>query len=147
MFRSLSVLMVLSIAACSTSKVKKNASDTPGAVANAPGKALNLKKKEIPEQLKELGNPYEVQAGLSCESLQEEIAFLTEFAGPDWDSEEHYTKKGRTASEFADAILPYGGVVRFISGASEHEKKVAYALGYSSVRRAVLKSQAANSGC
>ncbi len=153
MFRTFSIstallpFITLSLAACTTSQVKKNAADTPEAVATAPTKALNINKREIPDELKDLGNPYDVKEGLSCQDIQDEITFLTEFAGPDWDSDEHYTKSGRSAAEFADAVLPYGGIVRFISGASEHEKKLAAAHGYSSVRRAVLKTRAKNKGC
>lgn len=147
MMRYLSVFAVITLTACSTTQVKKNVSDTPGAVAGAPVKALNISKREIPDRLKELGNPYDVSSDMSCDVIQEEITFLTEFAGPDWDSEQHYTKTGRNASELADAVLPYGGLVRFISGASEHEKKLGAALSYASVRRAFLKSQALNKGC
>jgi len=72
---------------------------------------------------------------------------LTEFLGPDWDSPDHYSKKGRTSGEFFDAILPYGGLVRFVSGASEHEKKVIQAISYGTVRRATLKTKGASLGC
>jgi len=147
MLRYFSIFVLMSVTACSTTEVKKNVSDTPGAVASAPVKALNVKKKEIPESLKELGNPYDVAGDRSCAAMKSEIDSLTEFAGPDWDSDDHYTKKGRNAGELADAVLPYGGLVRFISGATEHEKKLAAALNYASVRRSFLKAQSLNSGC
>ena len=100
----LTVLMGLS--ACTTSQAAKNTKDTPAAVANAPVKAANLKKREIPEYLTELDNPYAAPQDVSCQGIAQEIAQLTEFLGPDWDSDEHFSKKGRTSAEFFNAILP-----------------------------------------
>lgn len=147
MYRGLCFAAAVTLSACSTTQVKKNVADTPGAVVTAPTKALNINKREIPDYLETLGNPYEFSSSATCEQINSEIEKLTEFAGPDWDSDDHYTKSGRTASELANAALPYGGIVRFISGASEHQKKLSAALGYASVRRAVLKTQAESKGC
>jgi len=147
MYRVLCVAAAVTISACSTTQVKKNVADTPGAVVTAPTKALNINKREIPDYLETLGDPYDLSTTLTCEQIDSEITKLTEFAGPDWDSEDHYTKSGRTASELANAALPYGGIVRFISGASEHQKKLSAALGYASVRRAVLRMQEKAEGC
>lgn len=138
---------LVSLSACTTTQAAKNAKDTPGAIANAPVKAVNLKKQDIPEYLTELDNPYAAPQNATCHGIADEVAQLTEFLGPDWDSDEHFSKKGRTSSEFFDAILPYGGLVRFVSGASEHEKKVVYATSYGTARRAYLKATSANRGC
>ncbi len=143
----LTAAVVSTLSACTTSQAVKNTQDAPEAVAKAPVKALNLQKKEIPENLTNLDNPYAAPVSLDCASIGAEIAELTEFLGPDWDSPDHYTKQGRTSGEFFDAILPYGGVVRFISGASEHEKKIINAVSYASVRRAKLKTTGASLGC
>ena len=150
MFKSRSCLLMSVLVlgtGCTTTEARKNVADSPKAIAKAPVKALNLKKTKIPDSLKELGNPYESTEAMSCASLYLEIADLTEFVGPDWDSDEHYTKTGRTSSEFFDAILPYGGIVRFVSGASEHEKKVLAAASYATVRRAYLKATSQFKNC
>lgn len=136
-----------SLSACTTTQAKKNVMDTPEAVVEAPVKALNLQKKDIPEFLETLGNPYDGTTEMSCAALTADIEQLTEFAGPDWDSDDHFTKTGRTTSEFVDAILPYGGLVRFISGASEHDKKLVATTDYAIVRRAHLKTLRTEKGC
>lgn len=144
MFRVITVagvVCIMGLSACSTTK--KTGSD----VANAPVKALNLKNIEIPENLKDVGNPYTATQSISCADMQTEIAELTEFLGPDWDSEDHYSKAGGKKGNLADAILPYGGLVRFVSGASKHEKKVLQAADYAGVRRAHLKTVSQNKGC
>ena len=138
---------LVGLSACTTTEATKNAKDTPGAIANAPVKAANLKKRKIPEALTNLENPYAAPQNATCQGIADEVAQLTEFLGPDWDSDEHFSKKGRTSSEFFDAVLPYGGLVRFVSGASEHEKKVVYATSYGTARRAHLKTTSANRGC
>lgn len=140
-------IMIALLSACTTTQAKKNVLATPEAVVEAPVKALNIQKKNIPDFLKKTGNPYEGTSEMSCETLKDEVTRLTEFAGPDWDSEDHFTKRGRTTSEFVDAILPYGGIVRFISGASEHNKKVVAAISYAVVRRAHLKTLRTTKDC
>jgi len=141
------LICLASLTACTTSEAVKNTKDTPSAIANAPVKAANLKKREIPEFLQDLDNPYATPQDGTCQGLAGEIAQLTEFLGPDWDSDEHFSKKGRTSAEFFNAILPYGGLVRFASGASEHQKKVIYATNYGTARRAYLKTTSASRGC
>lgn len=138
-----SIALLASLSACSTTQVKAS----PKAAVTAPGKALNLDKKTIPANLTNLDNPYDITGASDCASIGAQIAELTEFAGPDWDSPEHFSKSGRTSEEFFNAVLPYGGIVSFISGASEHEKKVLYATSYASVKRAALKSKGARLGC
>lgn len=143
----LSVALLASLTACATSNVGQNVKASPKAAVSAPGKALNLDKRTIPASLTNLGNPYDLTGISDCASISAQIAELTAFVGPDWDSPEHFSKKGRTSEEFFDAALPYGGIVRFISGASEHEKNVLYATSYGSVKRAALKSKGARLGC
>ena len=135
------LVCIMGLSACSTTK------KTTTYVANAPVKALNLKTVKIPENLKNAGNPYTATHNTSCADMKAELAELTEFLGPDWDSEEHYSKDGGKKGNLADAVLPYGGVVRFVSGASRHEKKVLQAADYAGVRRAHLKTMSATKGC
>lgn len=141
------LICLISLSACTTTEVVKNSKDTSSAIVDAPVKALNLKKRKIPNYLSNVSNPYvDGQAG-SCDSIKEEISKLTEFLGPDWDSDDHYSKVGRTDGGFFDAVLPYGGLVRFASGASKHQKKLLKAVDYATVRRAYLKTLRSNKGC
>ena len=132
---------IMGLSACTTTK--KASSD----ISNAPVKALNLKNVKIPENLKDTGNPYTATQSTSCADMKMELTQLTEFLGPDWDSDDHYRKTGGKGGGFFDAILPYGGIVRFVSGASKHEKKVLEAADYAGVRRAHLKTLSASKGC
>ena len=135
------LVCIMGLSACTTTK--KASSD----IANAPVKALNLKNVKIPESLKGVDNPYTGAQNSTCADMKAEIVELTEFVGPDWDSEEHYSKTGGKGRGFFDAILPYGGLVRFASGANKHEKKVLQAADYAGVRRAHLKTLSADKGC
>ncbi len=141
------LIAIVGLAGCTTTQAKQNVVDAPDAVIDAPVKALNLKKTDIPEFLENLDNPYVQNIALNCKSITAEVKRLTEFAGPDWDSDEHYTKQGRTTSELVDAILPYGGLVRFVSGASEYDKKLDATLNYATVRRGYLKALGEARGC
>ena len=138
---------IMALSACTTSQAVKNTKSAPSDIANAPVKALNLKKKDIPEFLVDADTPYLSAGSSSCADINTELGQLTEFLGPDWDSADHYSKVGGTGGNLFDAILPYGGLVRFMSGASKHEKKLLQAADYASVRRAYLKTTAANKGC
>ncbi len=141
------IICLIGLSACTTTEVKKNTKSAPADAANAPVKALNLKKREIPEFLTDVSNPYSGGQVSSCSDINGELSKLTEFLGPDWDSEDHYSKVGGNGPGFFDAVLPYGGLVRFASGASKHEKKVLQAVDYASVRRAHLKTIKSNKGC
>ncbi|MEP6342422.1 MAG: hypothetical protein ABJ275_03830 [Maricaulaceae bacterium] len=141
------VACVLALAACSTTEVKDGTLNAPKDIANAPVKALNLKNTKIPDYLVDAKNPYADARSLSCADLSGEIDQLTEFVGPDWDDADHYSKIGRKKGNLFDAVLPYGGLVRFASGASKHEKKVLQAADYAGVRRTYLKTVRSNKGC
>ena len=89
------IALLASLSACSTTQVKAS----PKAAVTAPGKALNLDKKTIPANLTNLDNPYDITGASDCASIGAQIAELTEFAGPDWDSPEHFSKSGRTSEK------------------------------------------------
>ena len=143
---------IMGLSACSTSSGVKGsavtqAKNAPSDLANAPVKALNLKNVKIPDYLKNANDPYARTFSTSCADIAAEVAQLDEFLGPDWDSPDHYSKVGGKRGNLFDAILPYGGLVRFVSGASRHEKKVLQAADYAGVRRSYLKTVGQNKGC
>lgn len=146
------LISIMGLSACSTSSAGKNtavtqAKNAPSDLANAPAKALNLKNVKIPDYLKGANDPYARTFSTSCADIAAEVAQLDEFLGPDWDSPDHYSKVGGKRGNLFDAILPYGGLVRFVSGASRHEKKVLQAADYAGVRRSYLKTVGQNKGC
>ena len=144
------IACIIALSACSsttTSEVKQRAKNAPRDITNAPAEALNLKNKKIPEFLADADEPYLDARSKSCADISVEIGQLDEFLGPDWDSEEHYSKNGGKNDNVFNALVPYRGIARFVSGASKHEKKVLQAADYGSVRRAYLKTISSDKGC
>lgn len=146
------VIGIMGLSACSTSSGAKNsavtqAKNAPGNLVNAPAKALNLKNVKIPDNLKNASDPYARTYSTSFADIRSEVAQLDEFLGPDWDSPNHYSKTGGKKGNFFDSVLPYGGLVRMVSGTSKHEKKVLQAADYAGVRRSYLKTVGQNKGC
>lgn len=144
------IAAIIALSACSsttTSDVKKRAKDAPRDIANAPAETLNLKNKKIPEFLADADEPYLDARGKPCADISDEIVRLDEFLGPDWDSDEHYSKNGGKNGNVFNALIPYRGIARFVSGASKHERNVLQASDYGSVRRAYLKTISKDKGC
>ena len=140
-------VLVTLLAGCTTNQAAKNTMTAPKAVVSAPGKALNLKKVKIPQSLTKRDNPYIGGPDLTCDSISAEVANLTKFVGPDLDTIDHLERNARTSEEFVDAALPYGGLVRFVSGASKHERRILQASRYAITRRAFLKTMGISLKC
>ena len=127
----------------------------------APARDLNLERKEIPPTLKALDAAYTESTRMTCQQLADEILALTAELGLDEDELRHQpgasrgTKAGKAASEaaldtvegFATGFIPFRGVVRYVSGASAHEKKLRAATLTGLKRRAYLKGIGEAKGC
>ncbi len=133
---------VIALSACATTDTV----DGDKGIVSEPARSLNLTRTEIPAFLADANDPYVSAAGRTCSDLADEVSKLTAFAGPDWDSPDHYSKNGGKSTDAA-GFIPYGGFIRFFSGASAHEKKVFHAADYSNVRRSYLKAVASSQGC
>lgn len=138
-----------------------NAQGTKAAAFSAaltPFEDIGLRKRKIPEMLKMLSeNPYATPATITCDGVKTELADLTLILGPDYDE----AKKQQTALSARDQMMEDGGnmlsdafvglvrsqtdiiplrsIVRRLTGASSHEKKVAQAVEAGKLRRAYLK--------
>ena len=136
------------------------ASDGFGNAAAAPLRDLNLRRDKIPEPLKKITNPYNVDPSLTCPQIAAEVRVLDGILGRDFDIPPP-DKKGLeeraaegASSAFLDAVssgasgfIPYRGVVRTLSGANAHQRRVLKAYERGSHRRAYLKGLGQVKGC
>lgn len=132
-----------------------------------PFEDLNLKRQAIPEKLAFVANdPYALPPQMLCEGLRKEIAELDKLLGPDICTLENPTggvagsRKGEYIEQGAGFareqvvgivrgktnIIPFRGVVRKMSGAEKHARKVERAYEAGKMRRAFLKGIAAAIG-
>ncbi|MGV6802145.1 MAG: hypothetical protein ACWA5L_09520 [bacterium] len=151
---------LLFMCACETSKkVPKVAVDMDqeemSQAAQSPLYDLNLKREEIPAELLILDNLYSEPRQGKCSAAQYEVASLTRVLGPDPADSYVVGRDGRTytlkpadaLSSTLSGLIPYGDIVRYVTGASGHEKKRAEAFYKGQIRRAFLKGWMQNNGC
>lgn len=127
-----------------------------------PFEDLNLKRDKIPPLLQMMaGRPYTLPADMSCEAIHREIALLDDILGADVDiwrdpsRRDSYADKGLSAAqghavgmiENQVSIIPYRGVVRQVTGAEKHARKVASAYEVGRLRRAFYKGLGVAKGC
>ena len=128
--------------------------------ALSPLSDLNLKRTKIPKLLKQIDNPYDVPEDISCAQIATEVIKLNDILGRDWDIPPPDKKKFKdqaadgastalldTVSSTAGGFIPYRGVVRQITGASSHQKKVIRAYERGSHRRTFLKAMGLMKEC
>jgi len=129
----------------------------------APLRDLNLSKVKIPAVLAALTTPYDLDESATCDAINQEIKQLGVELGPDWaeNSEQQLSSSKKLTEKISDtasnelvkalssatSIIPFRSLIRRISGAKRHEKKLykAYALGWQ--RRAFLKGLNYNKHC
>ena len=124
-------------------------------VAAAPVDELNLRKQKYDAVLiNAQAHPYAIPGGGSCPALNHEVAALNGALGPDIDEASSLTEQekrsqavGGTARSVVGGLIPFGGVIRAISGATAEARRRALYLYAGSVRRAFLKGYARARGC
>lgn len=128
---------------------------TAGDVLTKPLSDVNLKKDSIPPILIAARENAYTTAGLrTCPAIQAEVRRLDAVLGDDIDIAQDKSlgeKRGNTVGNIAKSVvgslIPFGGIIREISGANENERQWAVALYAGSVRRAYLKGMGAAKGC
>jgi hypothetical protein len=122
-------------------------------IVQEPFEDIGLKREKIPKALEALiADPYKALAAPLCENLIEEIRALDTLLGQDMGPQtkgdkKSYTEEGVEAaqSKALDVmhgqlqIVPFRGVVRRITGAEKHARKVVSAYEAGKLRRAYLK--------
>lgn len=118
--------------------------------ASAPLHQLNLVNQRIPPVLlAALADPYASPSPLTCAALASAVDELGVALGPDYDylpaepQRKRVTESGgmglQLANGAAGTILPYGGLIGMLTGASKRDAKIMRALAAGGARRAYLK--------
>jgi hypothetical protein len=111
--------------------------------AETPLRNANIVRQKIPPVvLTAMAAPYARPNPMTCQAIAAEVAALDRALGPDFDagggrSNAHL---GPTAMRVAaNTLIPFQGVLRFVSGAEAHDREVVRAIIAGSARRSYLK--------
>ncbi|MEL7113783.1 MAG: hypothetical protein AAFZ74_06300 [Pseudomonadota bacterium] len=143
-----------------TERAIQQSQDGFGDAAMSPLEDVNLIRDEIPDYLKTIKNPYNIETEISCDAIASEVTRLDALLGRDWDIPPP-DKKGLsdraadgastafldTVSSSASGLIPYRGIVRTVTGANSHATKVRKAYERGSHRRTFLKGMGMVKGC
>ncbi len=124
-------------------------------VVTAPLSELNLKKNEIPPVLLAARErPYDLTGLRACRAIQSEVGQLNAALGDDIDITTEKTRDekrgnavGSVAKSVISSFIPFGGVIREVSGAAASERQWQVALYAGASRRAFLKGYRQARGC
>lgn len=128
---------------------------TAGDVATAPLETLNLRKDEIPPILIAAREDTYTVAGMrSCKAIAAEVGRLDAVLGPDIDvatdktrAEKRGNAVGAVAKSVINGFIPFGGVIKEVTGAASKERQWQVALYAGASRRAFLKGYGQARGC
>ena len=121
--------------------------------AQAPLYDFNLMRDEIPEPLANMGDVYAPPPPPGCENMRREIATLSAILGPDavlteGEGDNVWTLDASDALESAmTSFIPFNDIIRYISGANDHQKRLARAYFRGQIRRAYLRGWSSEQGC
>lgn len=122
-----------------------------GAAVTSPLEDLNLKRTDIPEVLVHaVEQPYDMKGLTNCRAVGAEIGRLDAVLGPDRDEpppERRATTAGDVARAGAEAVTPYRGLVRRLTGASKHQARLQEAINAGGARRGYLKGMGMRMNC
>lgn len=120
-------------------------------VIATPVSDLNLKKDKIPDVLLAAqAQPYDLSGLGSCKRLTGAIAELDGILGADLDlpqTDDDSASAGSIAKSAVGSFIPFRGLIREISGANSHERRLQSAIMAGSVRRGFLKGVGQQRGC
>lgn len=144
----------------STERALNSVSDGAGKAVTAPLDDLNLRRDKIPTELKAIKTPYSLDPEISCDQILAEVEMLNSLLGRDWDVpppdkaklEDRAADGASTAfldtlASGSSGLIPYRGVVRSLTGADRHQKKVLRAYERGTHRRTFLKGIGLAKGC
>lgn len=125
---------------------------TAGDVVTKPLSDLNIKKDAIPEILVSArAKPYDLTGMKRCPVIASAISNLDAVLGDDIDvarDDGNATINiGNLAKSVVGSIIPFGGVIRELSGANAQQRMWQEAIYAGSVRRAFLKGVGQQRGC
>jgi hypothetical protein len=146
----------------STSAFAQGPRDTPtgeeraGQIATQPLADVNLKKKEItPVLQRAVDNAYSSAGTKNCATISAALAELNQSLGEDFDTpppEENRDQKrekgaGAVGKAVVNSLIPFRGIVRYVSGAEKADQEYNLALSAGLTRRGYLKGIGRAKGC
>lgn len=152
---SLMALSLVLVAPAAGQTVVAPPNVTAGDVATTPLDTLNLKKDEIPPiLLAAREDTYTVKGMRTCRAIGAEIVELDAVLGPDIDvaadktrDEKRGNAMGQVAKSVINSFIPFGGVIKEVTGAASKERQWQIALYAGASRRAFLKGYGQARGC
>lgn len=129
-----------------------------GIAAAAPMHDMNLLRQKIPPLLMAvMADPYARPASMDCGALASDVQALNAALGDDFDAvppsvdDSPQARRDRREREGlhagSEALLPFSGFVRKLSGAEQHDKLVLDAIMSGDARRSYLKGIGEARGC
>lgn len=149
----LAITLALSCAPAMAAQDKPITEDSPDAmdVAKTPVTDLNIDKQEIPQLLiAAQREPYSLGGLGRCSQLIAAVEQLDDLLGADIDlpqEERDRINAGRVAKTVVGSLIPFRGLIREVSGANEHDRKVRAAIQAGLARRGFLKGVGQSRGC
>jgi hypothetical protein len=120
-------------------------------VVTKPLTDLNIKKDDIPPVLLAARqNPYELAGLRGCPAIAAEVTRLNAALGEDFDVVADGRRGpgvGNIAKSLVGSLIPFGGVIRELSGANENQRQWQLALYAGTARRSFLKGYGQQKGC
>ena len=124
---------------------------TAADVATTPVNDLNLRRMEIPPLLLTAQErPYDLKGLRRCGQIASAIGELDAVLGDDLDlpqAERQGPKPGKIAQSIVGKFIPFRGVIRELSGANAHQRRIDDAIEAGMARRAFLKGYGQARGC
>ena len=120
-------------------------------VVATPVDDLNLRKGKIPALLEAaIADPYDLGGIKTCAQISLAIVELDGILGLDRDIPQDRAEKlsvGRVAQSAVGSFIPFRGIIREVSGANSHQRKVDDAVEAGIARRSFLKGYGQARGC
>ena len=146
-------VLAAALSACATGEpARLEKTNGVGQAVQQPFRDLNLVRDDVPEVLRlAVQAPYALADPVRCEDLIRDIATLDQVLGPDVD-QPRTTVDGSgeaLASSLVRGVvgLPFGGVVRNLTGAAARERDFRRAIVAGLARRSYLKGVARTLRC
>ena len=123
-------------------------------IGTQPVRDVGVMKREIPPILeKAADDPYSLKGLKTCRQLSGEVTKLNVVLGPDYATGNEYkeNRAGKLAEAggktVVNAIIPFRGLVREVSGAAPAERRLNAAIDAGLARRGFLRGVHAKQGC
>ncbi len=120
-------------------------------VVATPVSDLGLRNGKIPPVLEAaVVDPYDMAGIRTCAQISTRVGELDMVLGPDRDIPQERAEKlsaGRVAQAAVGSFIPFRGIIREVSGANSHQRKVDDAVEAGTARRSFLKGFGQARGC